>query len=187
MLFRSEITDYKDSNEWDNDLNGGTYVEVISRNANANIANGSYWYEKRVNKPEVDAPGKYSGTSNYMGRANGYIIVLPYWKSFYESNANNTSKDIRRDVNFVDYFYKWDKNSEMHYKSYTCDEIAKSLRRYPGKWRREWMALGFVNPNNTGVNYCPLRYADVVLMADEARSEERRVGKECRSRWSPYH
>ena len=121
--------------------------------------------------PEVDAPGKYSGTSNYMGRANGYIIVLPYWKSFYESNANNTSKDIRRDVNFVDYFYKWDKNSEMHYKSYTCDEIAKSLRRYPGKWRREWMALGFVNPNNTGVNYCPLRYADVVLMAAEAYNE----------------
>src|ERR1051326_3200189 len=23
--------------------------------------------------------------------------------------------------------------------------------------------------------------------ADESRSEERRVGKECRSRWSPYH
>ena len=23
--------------------------------------------------------------------------------------------------------------------------------------------------------------------ADLARSEERRVGKECRSRWSPYH
>ena len=35
------------------------------------------------------------------------------------------------------------------------------------------------------VNYC-------VLMADACgldldRSEERRVGKECRSRWSPYH
>ena len=24
-------------------------------------------------------------------------------------------------------------------------------------------------------------------MRDEVRSEERRVGKECRSRWSPYH
>ena len=23
--------------------------------------------------------------------------------------------------------------------------------------------------------------------SDEVRSEERRVGKECRSRWSPYH
>ena len=25
------------------------------------------------------------------------------------------------------------------------------------------------------------------LWTDEVRSEERRVGKECRSRWSPYH
>ena len=26
-----------------------------------------------------------------------------------------------------------------------------------------------------------------ILDIDTARSEERRVGKECRSRWSPYH
>ena len=25
------------------------------------------------------------------------------------------------------------------------------------------------------------------VVAPEGRSEERRVGKECRSRWSPYH
>ena len=25
------------------------------------------------------------------------------------------------------------------------------------------------------------------LLMDDSRSEERRVGKECRSRWSPYH
>src|SRR2546425_8540824 len=28
---------------------------------------------------------------------------------------------------------------------------------------------------------------DVEPAGDEGRSEERRVGKECRSRWSPYH
>ena len=28
---------------------------------------------------------------------------------------------------------------------------------------------------------------DVVLKERPDRSEERRVGKECRSRWSPYH
>ena len=28
---------------------------------------------------------------------------------------------------------------------------------------------------------------DILLTADLTRSEERRVGKECRSRWSPYH
>ena len=31
------------------------------------------------------------------------------------------------------------------------------------------------------------RERTVNLAAAEARSEERRVGKECRSRWSPYH
>src|SRR3712207_6949302 len=32
-----------------------------------------------------------------------------------------------------------------------------------------------------------LLVAEVVDGAPEQRSEERRVGKECRSRWSPYH
>src|SRR2546425_9677265 len=31
------------------------------------------------------------------------------------------------------------------------------------------------------------RLADSVVTAFAQRSEERRVGKECRSRWSPYH
>ena len=33
----------------------------------------------------------------------------------------------------------------------------------------------------------PLRPPVAVIGPREARSEERRVGKECRSRWSPYH
>ena len=28
---------------------------------------------------------------------------------------------------------------------------------------------------------------DRILKIERCRSEERRVGKECRSRWSPYH
>mgnify|MGYP000448116627 CR=1 FL=1 len=33
-----------------------------------------------------------------------------------------------------------------------------------------------------------ITYGEYGLQATEpARSEERRVGKECRSRWSPYH
>ena len=27
----------------------------------------------------------------------------------------------------------------------------------------------------------------IIMILDAKRSEERRVGKECRSRWSPYH
>ena len=29
--------------------------------------------------------------------------------------------------------------------------------------------------------------ATIDKLSDDERSEERRVGKECRSRWSPYH
>ena len=29
--------------------------------------------------------------------------------------------------------------------------------------------------------------ASQAILQDAERSEERRVGKECRSRWSPYH
>src|SRR5260370_20251250 len=32
-----------------------------------------------------------------------------------------------------------------------------------------------------------IAYFSIHEQADKARSEERRVGKECRSRWSPYH
>ena len=34
---------------------------------------------------------------------------------------------------------------------------------------------------------CKIVYFDEESITDYVRSEERRVGKECRSRWSPYH
>src|SRR5574344_2304514 len=33
----------------------------------------------------------------------------------------------------------------------------------------------------------PCKAVVIIVEGDEWRSEERRVGKECRSRWSPYH
>ena len=35
--------------------------------------------------------------------------------------------------------------------------------------------------------YADSGVAEVLDQLDSERSEERRVGKECRSRWSPYH
>ena len=42
-------------------------------------------------------------------------------------------------------------------------------------------------PAPTGDNSKPLQFQPALLDYNEFRSEERRVGKECRSRWSPYH
>ena len=54
------------------------------------------------------------------------------------------------------------------------------------------LGLGNINSVKNIFNISLLVYAVialVVLVASEfiGRSEERRVGKECRSRWSPYH
>ena|SRR5215469_11708987 len=46
------------------------------------------------------------------------------------------------------------------------------------EWERESIARAERRPAR--------RYYETTRAAD-ARSEERRVGKECRSRWSPYH
>ena len=47
-------------------------------------------------------------------------------------------------------------------------QMTKNLQNMPGRYRAP-----FSQWRNT--------------LAQDARSEERRVGKECRSRWSPYH
>src|ERR1051325_3117223 len=40
----------------------------------------------------------------------------------------------------------------------------------------------------TAASYRTLHFGEIrVFTHDEQRSEERRVGKECRSRWSPHH
>ena len=48
-------------------------------------------------------------------------------------------------------------------------------------WLREAYNLILMGPSGTGKTFLA---AGLVF---DARSEERRVGKECRSRWSPYH
>ena len=35
--------------------------------------------------------------------------------------------------------------------------------------------------------YAEYRFKNGIVLLARLRSEERRVGKECRSRWSPYH
>ena len=49
--------------------------------------------------------------------------------------------------------------------------------------RRPPRRAGLVHHSDRGAQYVSIRYTERLA----ERSEERRVGKECRSRWSPYH
>lgn len=123
---------------------------------------GGWW--GTYNGPAVAAPSGITtqeAASKYMGRANAFFRVVPEWYDFFEPT------DMRRDVVICQYSYSWDANTKQHVRS----KALKNNSWYPGKWRREWMPLGYKDPNCTDVNYCSLRYADVILMAAEAYAE----------------
>ena len=53
-----------------------------------------------------------------------------------------------------------------------CEGLAQTIDQYLVQFRRDLLQR---NPEKVGI------------YGYSGRSEERRVGKECRSRWSPYH
>lgn len=123
--------------------------------------------------PSVAHPSiSVTEVNQFMGRANAMFRVVPEWKGFFDvqeedADGNVITGDERRDVMVCTYKYTWDKELYNHKKV-----INKNGRDwYPGKWRREWMPIGYKDPNVTDVNFCYLRYADVVLMAAEAYNE----------------
>jgi len=133
--------------------------EIAFFNASGEAEDSGVW--GTWNGPLVNAPGiTATETGDYMGRANAFFRAVPEWRGFFEDD------DVRRDVMVCTYRYDWDATLYNHVKVET-----NNRNWYPGKWRREWMPIGYKDPNNTDVNYCALRYADVVLMAAEAYNE----------------
>ena len=68
----------------------------------------------------------------------------------------------------------WKMNNDVAEAAKLADELAQALPEVPA---------------GVEVLVCPPTI-DITTVHDRiqaARSEERRVGKECRSRWSPYH
>src|SRR3712207_1433920 len=71
------------------------------------------------------------------------------------------------------------RHSPMTYQTFTRDPAGR--HRYWARSYVGWRQIAGARPNAGHVAVARLQAAGAV------RSEERRVGKECRSRWSPYH
>ena len=69
-----------------------------------------------------------------------------------------------------------------------CDlnQIAKSIV-FEGKKSKEIILVIACGSNRIDEKKVSTLLGEPIKKADANRSEERRVGKECRSRWSPYH
>ena len=67
-------------------------------------------------------------------------------------------------------------------------DIMSGLRidRYMKKNTKMQKVYRISSPKSVG-NSLAIDYIEISSNIDDKRSEERRVGKECRSRWSPYH
>ena len=78
-----------------------------------------------------------------------------------------------------------------------ADKLKVTLVKSPigavPKHRKTVEALGLKKVNksvelpNNAATLGMVKQVSYMLKVEEVRSEERRVGKECRSRWSPYH
>lgn len=86
-----------------------------------------------------------------------YAGTLLLWDLFDDS-------DLRKELSMAS--YKYDANDEK------VEWGAKKIvNRTCGKYRREWENISPKHKNNTQINYCLLRYADVLLMLAEAENE----------------
>src|ERR1035441_504619 len=72
----------------------------------------------------------------------------------------------------------------------SSDALAYAPRASALRPPDEWRERDQIPPPVRGKDSAPrghVRRIEPVSSITEKRSEERRVGKECRSRWSPYH
>ena len=77
------------------------------------------------------------------------------------------------------FFFKQKTAYEIYQCDWSSDVCSSDL---------ETTALDLVSfPNASGALFNVATIIGDMLVEDALRSEERRVGKECRSRWSPYH
>ena len=64
---------------------------------------------------------------------------------------------------------------------------AAVLREEAAAWQTYSGAVNAVLQVTNSRNKLPIPFPNAPKKTIQSRSEERRVGKECRSRWSPYH
>src|ERR1041385_2071169 len=77
-------------------------------------------------------------------------------------------------------------SEQSHFRRRFCHVVLRTTSRFQGATLSSY-SMGSPNPSVWTPSWRSASKAINRRCALNVRSEERRVGKECRSRWSPYH
>ena len=141
-----------------------------------NINGDKFWYEG----------GKRQGTTGRGKEIYDPASDAWYWLDSVNNGAMAVSKDVYQDSNggkWVRYdanghmIKGWDTNDDG---TYYFDLVTGAMIK--GDATIDGLPCSFDTVTGIGLNCAWKR-----INGKDYRSEERRVGKECRSRWSPYH
>ena len=119
-----------------------------------------------------------------LGDLYKYLIITPDGRKLYKADPYANYAEVRPGtasrIADIEHF-KWTDSKWMEERKAEEDVYAQPMAIYevhPGSWKR--------HPGREDDGF--YSYRDLVTyLIPYVRSEERRVGKECRSRWSPYH
>jgi hypothetical protein len=104
---------------------------------------------------------KHQASSKY-GRADGGVLTHPYYLYAFDP------EDERREVTVSVYDYNDASNPNVQ-------NLSKGYALRIGKWRKQWivpvMGGGESDQKFTGVNWCLMRYSDILLMFAETENE----------------
>ena len=99
--------------------------------------------------------------------------------------SHSTIHDINRWIRSFDF------NTKTNFTTYKLEGI-KALRNVKIRWDFLCAVVKFWDPEDHVFQFKTAELCTTIeefsaILGYDPRSEERRVGKECRSRWSPYH
>ena len=154
----------------------------------------------KLSADEIDAISKIISKAQTEPLTDNDISDLKNILRAYNDRTGTKIKkrDVDDFINMIkiinDYYYElgqsllysWDTKSKITTRKF--DKLLHIVKKYglrkPEKIKMDLAALDAAARNQ---NYVEDQQGRKFKFGREIRSEERRVGKECRSRWSPYH
>src|SRR5690349_23899877 len=89
-------------------------------------------------------------------------------------------------VFFIFFFFSSRRRHTRSLRDWSSDVCSSDLGQAVKKTLSKWLGIT-PGLQRSLKRYCLRKKPSRVGQSSYTRSEERRVGKECRSRWSPYH